>query len=121
MRTYRGPPETGPRAVAGHPERRGPHTSYAQAGRPANRLSAPGRPLPDHRPHRPRTHRKPFDADRTVREDHSMFRLAFLTPTSAVADAPKAAVLSPAPAAVAALTTDPPAALPAICLHGARS
>ncbi|AUA09786.1 hypothetical protein ABTY63_04410 [Streptomyces solisilvae] len=56
-----------------------------------------------------------------MREDHSMFRLAFLTPTSAVADAPKAAVLSPAPAAVAALTTDPPAALPAICLHGARS
>ncbi|MEU2213128.1 hypothetical protein ABZ566_39415, partial [Streptomyces hygroscopicus] len=28
------------------------------------------------RPRRPRTQRKPFDADRTVREDHSMFRLA---------------------------------------------
>ncbi|WP_214665065.1 hypothetical protein, partial [Streptomyces javensis] len=72
-------------------------------------------------PTRIETHRKPFDADRTVREDHSMFRLAFLTPTSAVADAPKAAVPSLAPAAVAALTTDPPAAVPAACLDGARS
>ncbi|MFE5120126.1 hypothetical protein [Streptomyces sp. NPDC056669] len=50
-----------------------------------------------------------------------MFRFAFLTPTSAVADAPKAAVPSLAPAAVAALTTDPPAAVPAVRLHGARS
>ncbi|MEU5269021.1 hypothetical protein [Streptomyces hygroscopicus] len=57
-----------------------------------------------------------------MREDHSMFRLAFLTPTSAVADARKAAVLSLAPVAVAALTTDPPAAaVPAACLDGARS
>ncbi|MEU4894158.1 hypothetical protein AB0B12_33375 [Streptomyces sp. NPDC044780] len=50
-----------------------------------------------------------------------MFRLAFLTPTSAVADAPKAAVPSPTPAAAVALTTDPPAAVPAACLDGARS
>ncbi|MFC9221969.1 hypothetical protein ACFT8W_14635 [Streptomyces hygroscopicus] len=99
-----------------------PDVRSERFGALASRLASSTDSPPDHRPHRPRTQRKPFDADRTVREDHSMFRLAFLTPTSAVADARKAAVLSLAPAAVAALTTDPPAAaVPAACLDGARS